>query len=152
MSISKHWKKIALALCTIFWSGCSDEKVEDGVLYGPPPCYDDENGCEEQEPVTYLTTCTLSEFCPSGVTLECDGKIISEPTDSLDNCKAVKIPCQRIYNCEDGALCTEKTEDGAKIYDCSGWVDVDGENKNQVSYTEEEFKAKYEAPQNDDAN
>lgn len=141
--IHKHWKKFILSFCAMFWSGCSDESSEDGVLYGPPPCYYDEKGCEEHEPVTYPTGCTVTEFCPSGVTLECDGKIINEPTDSLDNCKAVENPCQRIYNCEDGALCTEKTSNGEKIYECSGWVDVDGENKNHVTYSEDEFNKKY---------
>ena len=141
--IRKHWKKFLLSFCAIFWSCSSDESTEDGVLYGPPPCYYDENGCEEDEPANYPTSCKVAEFCPSGVTLECNGKIINEPTDSLDNCKAIKIPCQRIYNCDDGALCTEKTNSGEKTYECSGWGEIDGESKNQITYTEEEFNKKY---------
>ena len=31
--IRKHWKKILLGLCTLFWGGCSDDSVP---LYGTP--------------------------------------------------------------------------------------------------------------------
>lgn len=149
-SIRKHWKKIALALCTIFWSGCSDEKVEDGVLYGPPPCIADDGECKEE--FSYPSACAVDEYCASGVTLECNGTIVSDPPKSLDSCKAIEAPCLHTYACDDGVLCKEEYKNNAKIINCDGWVEIDGERKNHVTYTEEEFKAKYETQQKDDAN
>lgn len=144
--INKHWEKITLALCAAIWNGCDNESsivVEEPAYGSPAPCYYNTKGCEEPEPITYPAACSVTEYCPEAKTLECNGYIVSEPPESFDSCKTIKAPCLRTYNCADGLLCDEESKNNAKVFTCSGLIEIDGEFKNHVTYTEEEFNKKY---------
>lgn len=138
--ICTNWKKILLSLCAIFWSGCENSS-ESLPLYGSPSCIADDGVCKEE--FSYPNACAVDEYCPSGVTLECNGTIVSDPPKSLDSCKAIEAPCLHTYACNDGVLCKEEYKNNAKIINCDGWVEIDGERKNHVTYTEEEFNERY---------
>ena len=73
--IKKHWKKILLGLCTLFWGGCSDDSVP---LYGTPQvaCELDHMWTPDDPLCTNPYSCTDTYYCHDNVVcfLETDDK------------------------------------------------------------------------------
>ena len=113
----KHWKKIALALTTLFWSGCSDDSTSS------------------KEPIA----CSLQMDCPVyGVIFDDENEEYNQSTD-IDSKLTIKrdYSCGKRYECDDGSYCYETTKNNADVIFCPDNPD------NDAIYTEKEFFSKY---------
>ena len=112
----KHWKKILLGLCTLFWGGCSDDSTSDSKE---------------------LIACELDYMCTEyGVLFDCENEE-DEIAGNYENCTVSYPPCTDTYYCNDDVVCFQKTDDKTKTFDCRD------EQGNKTTYTEDEFKSKY---------
>ena len=114
--IRKHWKKIILSLCALFWGGCGDDSSSDSKE---------------------LIACELDYMCPEyGVIFDCENEE-DKISENYDNCTKSYLPCTDTYYCNDDVVCFQKTDDKTKTFDCRN------EQDNKTIYTEDEFKSKY---------
>ena len=118
--IYKHWKKIVLAIATLFWGGCGE----------------DSSSSEER------TACSLQEICTEyGVLYNCENEE-DEIAGNYENCTMSYPPCSSTYSCEDGIYCWESTKDNVKTYDCHNTQD------SSFKLNEDEFKSRYYEKEN----
>ena len=114
--IRKHWKKIILSLCALFWGGCGDDSSSDSKE---------------------LVACELDYMCPEyGVLYDCENEE-DEISGNFENCTMSYPSCTDTYYCEDKVVCFQGTDDKTKTFDCRD------EQDNKTLYTEDEFKSKY---------
>lgn len=123
--IQKHWKKIVLSLCALFWSGCGDDSSNE----------------PNNEPVA----CSLQQLCTAyGIIYICDGvRTYGQMPENAENCTSEPPPCAKNYICDDGIVCTESQTNGVKKFDCKEGTYIMPSDKITSTYTEEDFNAKY---------
>lgn len=82
----KHWKKIALALTALFWTGCEDSASSAVCLYGPDPNYSSatENPVSSSSETTKTSSSSVEESSSSSEFLPVPvyGVIACTPMDS----------------------------------------------------------------------
>ena len=113
----RHWKKIALALAAILWSGCSDNSTSsDGKIA-----------------YTYKGSETTNAF-----QYHCDTEEDYNSPDREKNCTNDVATSYSNYKCDDGAYCDSPAEaylrNGFKCYH---------NPDSSIKYTDEEFYQKY---------
>ncbi|WP_407442598.1 hypothetical protein [Fibrobacter sp.] len=122
--IQKHWKKIVLSLCALFWSGCSDDSTSK----------------PSNEPVA----CELQQLCPAyGIIYNCDGVKTTSRPENAENCTQELPSCTKEYICEDGMVCKESSVDDIKKYDCKEGTFIMPTDKITATYSESEFNSRY---------
>ena len=116
MMFYKHWKKLALALTALFWSGCSD------------------NSSSSKEQVA----CSLSGACPEygvGVYV-CDNPEDYDSENIDEKCTYYAgEPCTNYYSCDDGVTC--RGSENEHVLDC------EDKQEKSFSLTESEFMSRY---------
>ena len=148
MSISKHWKKIALALTSVFWTACDDDASSAIHPYDPGICNADDEECQ-LEPIksdTMHQAIALYGVNPvydqssSSVTSSdpCEGENCASPesSSSVEPASSAIAPDEKIA-CEEATLlrtgpsepCIEDIcpEYGVPLYEISGLKCEDGE-------------------------
>ena len=114
--IRKHWKKILLSLCALFWSGCGD---------------DSSSNSKEQ------IACNFDQICPEyGIFYECENEQ-DKISGNFENCTTSYPSCTDAYHCSDMTDCFKMTSNNTTTFECS---DKKG---NTTTYTEDQFNSKY---------
>lgn len=87
----KHWKKIALALASIFWAACEDSTSAEECLYGPPSYYGlpdedthGEGGGAKDSASTDSSATSSAEMAAASSSSEADGPAINVKDSLID--------------------------------------------------------------------
>ena len=171
----KHWKKIALALTGYFWAGCDDSASSAVCLYGPDPNYSSatenpvSSSSVNQAPVSSSSVAAGNETNSSSSEATEEGSSSSEavkPESSsseiemqmplygviMDTSLCTQVKGDPTITCNDGTVCTQKTEERWGGLPCSSDICPDygvvqiSENTYECDgkvYSEAEFRARY---------
>lgn len=171
----KHWKKIALALTGYFWAGCDDSASSAVCLYGPDPNYSSaaenpvSSSSVNQAPVSSSSVAAGNETNSSSSEATEESSSSSEavkPESSsseiemqmplygviMDTSLCTQIKGDPTITCNDGTVCTQKTEERWGGLPCSSDICPDygvvqiSENTYECDgkvYSEAEFRARY---------
>jgi hypothetical protein len=172
----KHWKKIALALTGYFWAGCDDSASSAVCLYGPDPNYSSatenpvSSSSVNQAPVSSSSVAAGNETNSSSSEATEESSSSSEavkPESSsseiemqmplygviMDTSLCTQVKGDPTITCNDGTVCTQKTEERWGGLPCSNDICPDygvvqiSENTYECDgkvYSEAEFHARYE--------
>ena len=114
--IRRHWKKILLSLCALFWSGCGD---------------DSSSNSKER------IACDFDQICPEyGIFYECENEQ-DKISGNYENCTTSYPSCSDVYYCSDMTDCFKMTNNNTTTFECR---DKQG---NTTNYTEDQFNSKY---------
>ena len=114
--IRKHWKKILLSLCALFWSGCGDDSSSNSKEW---------------------IACNFDQICPEyGIFYECENEQ-DKISGNFENCTTSYPSCTDAYHCSDMTDCFKMTSNNTTTFECS---DKKG---NTTTYTEDQFNSKY---------
>lgn len=171
----KHWKKIALALTGFFWASCDDSASSAVCLYGPDPNYSNpaENPTSSSSEATKpessssfeqimpaygvpddtLTNSSSSEAVkPESSSSNDFDKMMPLYGVEMDKTVCTQIKGEPTITCEDGTVCTQKTEEHWGNLPCSddicpayGVVQI-SENTYECDgkvYNEAKFRARF---------
>ena len=171
----KHWKKIALALTGYFWAGCDDSASSAVCLYGPDPNYSSaaenpvSSSSVNQAPVSSSSVAAGNETNSSSSEATEESSSSSEavkPESSsseidmqmplygviMDTTLCTQVKGDPTITCNDGTVCTQKTEERWGGLPCSNDICPDygvvqiSENTYECDgkvYSEAEFRARY---------
>ena len=171
----KHWKKIALALTGFFWASCDDSASSAVCLYGPDPNYSDpaenptSSSSVNQAPVSSSSVAAGNETNSSSSEATEESSSSSEavkPESSsseiemqmplygviMDTSLCTQVKGDPTITCNDGTVCTQKTEERWGGLPCSNDICPDygvvqiSENTYECDgkvYSEAEFRARY---------
>lgn len=171
----KHWKKIALALTGYFWAGCDDSASSAVCLYGPDPNYSSatenpvSSSSVNQAPVSSSSVAAGNETNSSSSEATEESSSSSEavkPESSsseiemqmplygviMDTSLCTQVKGDPTITCNDGTVCTQKTEERWGGLPCSNDICPDygvvqiSENTYECDgkvYSEAEFRARY---------
>ena len=171
----KHWKKIALALTGYFWAGCDDSASSAVCLYGPDPNYSSatenpvSSSSVNQAPVSSSSVAAGNETNSSSSEATEESSSSSEavkPESSsseiemqmplygviMDTSLCTQVKGDPTITCNDGTVCTQKTEERWGGLPCSSDICPDygvvqiSENTYECDgkvYSEAEFRARY---------
>ena len=171
----KHWKKIALALTGYFWAGCDDSASSAVCLYGPDPNYSSatenpvSSSSVNQAPVSSSSVAAGNETNSSSNEATEESSSSSEavkPESSsseiemqmplygviMDTSLCTQVKGDPTITCNDGTVCTQKTEERWGGLPCSSDICPDygvvqiSENTYECDgkvYSEAEFRARY---------
>ena len=171
----KHWKKIALALTGFFWASCDDSASSAVCLYGPDPNYSDpaenptSSSSVNQAPVSSSSVAAGNETNSSSSEATEESSSSSEavkPESSsseiemqmplygviMDTSLCTQVKGDPTITCNDGTVCTQKTEERWGGLPCSSDICPDygvvqiSENTYECDgkvYSEAEFRARY---------
>ena len=161
----KHWKKIALALTGFFWASCDDSASSAVCLYGPDPNYSD----PAENPTSSSSVAAGNETNSSSSEATEESSSSSEavkPESSsseiemqmplygviMDTTLCTQVKGDPTITCNDGTVCTQKTEERWGGLPCSNDICPDygvvqiSENTYECDgkvYSEAEFRARY---------
>ena len=140
----KHWKKIALALTGFFWASCDDSASSAVCLYGPDPNY--------SNPAENPTSSSSEAVKPESSSSNDFDKMMPLYGVEMDKTVCTQIKGEPTITCEDGTVCTQKTEERWGNLPCSddicpayGVVQI-SENTYECDgkvYNEAEFRARF---------
>ena len=171
----KHWKKSALALTGYFWAGCDDSASSAVCLYGPDPNYSSatenpvSSSSVNQAPVSSSSVAAGNETNSSSNEATEESSSSSEavkPESSsseiemqmplygviMDTSLCTQVKGDPTITCNDGTVCTQKTEERWGGLPCSSDICPDygvvqiSENTYECDgkvYSEAEFRARY---------
>jgi hypothetical protein len=171
----KHWKKIALALTGFFWASCDDSASSAVCLYGPDPNYSNpaenptSSSSVNQAPVSSSSVAAGNETNSSSSEATEESSSSSEavkPESSsseiemqmplygviMDTTLCTQVKGDPTITCNDGTVCTQKTEERWGGLPCSNDICPDygvvqiSENTYECDgkvYSEAEFRARY---------
>ena len=171
----KHWKKIALALTGFFWASCDDSASSAVCLYGPDPNYSSatenpvSSSSVNQAPVSSSSVAAGNETNSSSSEATEESSSSSEavkPESSsseiemqmplygviMDTSLCTQVKGDPTITCNDGTVCTQKTEERWGGLPCSNDICPDygvvqiSENTYECDgkvYSEAEFRARY---------
>ena len=171
----KHWKKIALALTGFFWASCDDSASSAVCLYGPDPNYSSatenpvSSSSVNQAPVSSSSVAAGNETNSSSSEATEESSSSSEavkPESSsseiemqmplygviMDTTLCTQVKGDPTITCNDGTVCTQKTEERWGGLPCSNDICPDygvvqiSENTYECDgkvYSEAEFRARY---------
>ena len=171
----KHWKKIALALTGFFWASCDDSASSAVCLYGPDPNYSSatenpvSSSSVNQAPVSSSSVAAGNETNSSSSEATEESSSSSEavkPESSsseiemqmplygviMDTSLCTQVKGDPTITCNDGTVCTQKTEERWGGLPCSSDICPDygvvqiSENTYECDgkvYSEAEFRARY---------
>ena len=116
----KHWKKIALALTGFFWASCDDSASSAVCLYGPDPNY--------SNPAENPTSSSSEAVKPESSSSNDFDKMMPLYGVEMDKTVCTQIKGEPTITCEDGTVCTQKTEERwAPEFPCADYTNDDGE-------------------------
>ena len=151
----KHWKKIALALTGFFWASCDDSASSAVCLYGPDPNYSDpaENPTSSSSEATGNETVSSSSEAskPESSSSEIEMQMPLYGV-IMDTSLCTQVKGDPTITCNDGTVCTQKTEERWGGLPCSSDICPDygvvqiSENTYECDgkvYSEAEFRARY---------
>ncbi|SHK74216.1 hypothetical protein SAMN05720487_104111 [Fibrobacter sp. UWT2] len=151
----KHWKKIALALTGFFWASCDDSASSAVCLYGPDPNYSDpaENPTSSSSEATGNETVSSSSEAskPESSSSEIEMQMPLYGV-IMDTTLCTQVKGDPTITCNDGTVCTQKTEERWGGLPCSNDICPDygvvqiSENTYECDgkvYSEAEFRARY---------
>ena len=140
----KHWKKIALALTGFFWASCDDSASSAVCLYGPDPNY--------SNPAENPTSSSSEAVKPESSSSNDFDKMMPLYGVEMDKTVCTQIKGEPTITCNDGTVCTQKTEERWGGLPCSSDICPDygvvqiSENTYECDgkvYSEAEFRARY---------
>ncbi len=140
----KHWKKIALALTGFFWASCDDSASSAVCLYGPDPNY--------SNPAENPTSSSSEAVKPESSSSNDFDKMMPLYGVEMDKTVCTQIKGDPTITCNDGTVCTQKTEERWGGLPCSNDICPDygvvqiSENTYECDgkvYSEAEFRARF---------